>query len=207
MLVKDLIADNVRPILNDPNGTRWPDGTLLKFWNEGQRAAIVVKPAITATRATIDCVAGVVQSIPATGIVLIDVESNHDGSNPGAATSYLSESVLDDIFPGWRAETPAAGVLYYCHDSDAEPKKFKIYPPSPAGATDKLQILYGDEPTDCTINGVNGGGVDSQVEIGNEYGLALCEFTLFRAFAQQKEEGSQALAEGHLAKFMAAIGG
>lgn len=172
------LINRARTILQDAEGTRWPDIELLGWINDGQREAILVKPSANARNLSVRLVQGTRQSLPADGVQLIDVVRNMGaaGTDPGKAVRIVLREVLDAQVPDWHSETPASSIKHYVY-SVLDPQTFYVYPPS--NGLGYVELVYGALPADVTIQG--------SISLGDIYANALLDYVLYRAYSKDSE--------------------
>lgn len=175
------LINRARTILQDAEGTRWPDLELLGWINDGQREAILVKPSANARNLSVRLVQGTRQSLPADGVQLIDVVRNMGaaGTDPGKAVRIVLREVLDAQVPDWHSETPASSIKHYVY-SVLDPQTFYVYPPS--NGLGYVELVYGALPADVTIQG--------SISLGDIYANALLDYVLYRAYSKDSEFSS-----------------
>ena len=172
------LINRARTILQDAEGTRWPDLELLGWINDGQRESILVKPSANARNLSVRLVQGTRQSLPADGVQLIDVVRNMGaaGTDPGKAVRIVLREVLDAQVPDWHSETPASSIKHYVY-SVLDPQTFYVYPPS--NGLGYVELVYGALPADVTIQG--------SISLGDIYANALLDYMLYRAYSKDSE--------------------
>ena len=62
------IIDRASIILQDSTHVRFPEQELLKFFNDAQKEVVLLRPDANMQNATMTCVAGSKQTIPAAGL-------------------------------------------------------------------------------------------------------------------------------------------
>lgn len=193
------VLSKASTILQD-NGTRWPQSELLGYLNEGQRAIVAIKPESGAVTASVQLVAGTRQSIPASGISLLEVRRNMGaaGTTPGKAIKIASREVLDAFRSGWASDTAKSEVVNFMFDPKT-PRTFDVYPPQPSPAS-YVEMVYSCIPTDCVIGGM--------ILLDDIYEIPLLEWVVYRAYLKDAEFSENAnLAMVHLNAFTQAITG
>jgi hypothetical protein len=136
------VINQARVLLNDPDAVRWTDAELLAWLNGGQLQIVAVRPDMKTATVDLTLVAGVEQSIPTTGLRLIDVKRNVDGP----AVTLVSRDQLNEFDPDWYVADPSDYIRHFMFD-DAVPKAFEVYPPANAGQ--KVRVVHSVVPTDC----------------------------------------------------------
>jgi hypothetical protein len=82
-------------ILQDASQVRFPQAELMTFLNDAQREIVLHRPDSKTVNASVTCVAGSKQSLPSTGLRLVDVVRN-DG---GRAITQIARKILDETLP------------------------------------------------------------------------------------------------------------
>lgn len=188
--------------LQDLTGTRWPASELVRYLNDAQRAIVTKRPDAKATRVTHTCVAGAVQTLPATAQSLIDIHTN--ASN--RAVTKVDRAILEATERNWMGATQ--GVPVHFMHALTEPRTFYVYPPATVGTT--LACVFSNYPTDVSAPSAPGklaSTVSGDIDVPDEYEAALLHFVLFRAYSKDAEFGGNAqLASQHYQLFKAEIG-
>lgn len=197
ILTKDQI------ILQDTTGIRWPiDGELLGWLNDGQREVVLHKPESCVKNESVALTVGATkQTIPATGIMLMDVTRNMGsaGSTPGKAVRLVSRDVLDAQRPDWHSDANAAGAIQHFMYDPRDPKTYYVYPKAPATAH-YLEVVYSSAPVDCATTAAT-------IGIDDIYANALVDYVLYRAYSKDAEYAQNAnLAIAHYTAFANALG-
>lgn len=208
ILAKDLV-DSVEQTLQDETNTQWTALELLNYLNEGQLFIVGLKPNAYSTTASFVLVAGVKQSIPATGIELIDVHANlgTDGLTPGREIWSASLEELRRTDPVWRTKTAAAEVTDWMR-IEGDRRNFYVRPPQPTGASAQnyIEATYSLIPANATISGVGGGVSDSNITLDDVYRETLRTYMLFRAHSKETESSNGAMADKYLDLCLKSLG-
>jgi len=143
------IVDRAEIILQDATNVRWPEEELTYWLNDAQRAIVLLKPDASAVNAAVLLVAGAKQTIPTSGVQLLDIIRNMgvDGSTPGRAITQVERRILDEQRPEWHTETASAVVKHYMFD-ERNPRNFYVYPQQPAVSPGYVEMLYSSTPAD-----------------------------------------------------------
>lgn len=190
--------------LQDNTSIRWPVSELVRYLNDGQREVVLYRPDSMVTNATVSCVAGTKQSLPANGAKLIEVVRNASGAKK--AVRLTNREILDAQTPGWHNLPGSVDVLHYMYDP-RDPRVFYVYPP--ATATAQLDIVYAAYPTDITepADGALYTAVTGNIGLPDIYGNVLQDYILYRAYTKDSEyAGNAARAQAHYAAFANALG-
>lgn len=198
ILVQTLI-NRARVVLQDADGTRWPDLELLASINDGQRESVLIKPSAYTRNVPVQLASGTRQTLPSDGVQLIDVVRNlgQAGSTPGRAVRIVLREVLDAQIPDWHSETPVSAIKHYTY-SVLDPKTFYVYPPS--NGQGYVELVYGALPPDATLQG--------SISLDDIYANALVDYVLYRAYSKDSEfSADQNRATYHQNAFVSALVG
>jgi len=197
------IVNRARKIIQDDTGIRWPDAECLDWLNDGQREIVLLRPEANVVNATVALIAGTKQTIPATGIQLLDIVRNMVGAGmltPGRVIRLVDREVLDSTIPAWHSDAAAANgeVQHYIFDG-RDPKTFYVYPQAPA-VPNGLEIVYSASPTDVAT-------VAGAIAIDDIYANALLDYILYRSYSKDAEfSGNAQRAVGHYSAFGNSLG-
>lgn len=187
MLAKSVI-DAVDDLLQDEDGTRWPRTQRLRWLNEGQLAIVSVRPDAKAAMLDVTLVAGVMQTIPATAIRLLDVPRNKNGRG----ITLVSREVMTDLNTHWYTAASSKVIKHFAHDPRI-PKEFDVFPQAAVGAV--VQARCSIVPTDCATE-------NSNMDLDDTYKPALVNWICHRAFARDAEApASQMRSQGFFDAF------
>lgn len=194
------IVGRATTILQDTTNVRWPQDELLKWLNDGQREIVLLKPDAYSKVETVTLVAGTKQTLPAAGVMLLDVVRNMgtDGSTPGRAIRLVDREIMDAQNATWHADSASSSVIHYIYNPNA-PKTYYVYPPQPSSNFGQVEIIYSASPSDVTIN--------QTVTIDDIYANALLDYILYRAYSKDADyAGNAQRAVVHYQAFMASLG-
>ena len=177
MLASEIIS-NVRTVLNDSTGVHWTDPELLGWINDAQLTVAIVRPDSVSATESITLSAGSKQSIPATGIRLLDVIRN----TGGRAIRIVERETLDLFDPAWHTAKPSTSIKHYVYDNRV-PMDFYVYPPASAGQ--QVEITYSKMPTKVTA-------ASDAVAIPEIYKDIMVNYVLFRAYSKDAEHAANA---------------
>lgn len=167
------IVDRAQVTLVDVAGVRWPDAELLSAVSDAQREICAVRLDAYTKLANIPLVAGTRQSLPADGLLLVELTRNMgSGSTPGAALRKVPRQLMDAQTPGWHTTTPAAVASDYTYDP-LTPKTFYVYPPSTGSV--QVEALYGALPPAMAA-------LTDTLSIDDTYAIPVLDYVLYRAF-------------------------
>lgn len=168
------IVNGAALTLVDVSHVTWSAAELLGYLNEGIRATAFVKPDMVPKQVFVTLAAGVLQSIPADGIALLDIQQNEIS---GRVVTLVNQQLLDECQRFWPAGTREVDVEHYTADSRT-PRQFKVYPPN--DGTGSVEIKYGSVPAALTSQG-------DALPVPDTYQAALTNFVLARAYAKNTQ--------------------
>ena len=177
------IVDRAETILQDTTNITWPALELIDWLNAGQIEIVLLKPEASVTNESIVLVvAETKQSLPTTGIQLLDIVRNMGtsapGNTPGRAIRLIKRRVLDEQVPDWHSEAGDAVVKHFMFD-DRDPKHFYVYPPQPAATPGYVEVIYSSAP--ATVAAGN------DISIDDVYANALLDYILYRAYSKDAD--------------------
>lgn len=182
-----------RTLLDDagqPSGgeKRWTLPELLEWLGAGIRELVKFKPDAAVKNQDFSLAAGVKQSLPSDGQLLVDVRGKTSAITP------VSLVDMDHSLFGWRA-VAAGTTIHYMHD-ERDPHVFYVYPPAVASAV--VEIVYGFIPdyTDAS----------DPIPVDDNYDVPLYDFVLARAYEKNSKRGDKEKSLRHDQKFAAGIG-
>jgi len=196
------IISSARNVFHDSTGVRWPDSECLEWLNNGQRAIVNLRPEASVLNETMVLVAGTKQTIPASGIQLIDVIRNMVGAGqltPGGVIRLVDREVIDSTVPTWHSDTAAANgeVQHYVFDG-RDPKTFYVYPQS--AGVNGVELIYSVSPADVAA-------VGNVITLDDIYSNALLDYILYRGYSKDAEyAGNISRASGHYQAFINSLG-
>lgn len=195
------LVSRAATLIQDATNIRWPTTELIDWLNDGQREIVLLKPQASVKNESVQLTTGSTkQSIPAAGVMLIDVARNMGaaGSTPGDAIRVTSREVLDAQKPTWHSDANTDGKIKHYMFDPRDPKTFYVYPKAPATAW-YVELIYSASPTDCSAGGA--------IQIDDIYANALLDYVLYRAYSKDAEYAQNAqLAVAHYQAFSNSIG-
>lgn len=212
------IIGKAQILLQDPDATRWPLAELVGWFNDAQREVLLHRPEANAVTESFQLAQGVQQTLPASGVCLINVTRNlgYSANGSGRPIRAVSREVMDAQNPSWPFDpafsAPTSGTLTAAHGarnfmySPLVPKKFSIYPQAPNPATNAwyIEINYSKLPTDIALSG---GAVAGNLGIDDIFANAIVDYVLFRAYSKDAEYAKNAqLAVAYYTSFANAVG-
>ena len=197
-----IIADKVEILLQDETNVRWTEAELLGWINSGQREVAIAKPNALTSNTTMQLTASATkQTIPATGIQLMEVVRNMgaDGLTPGRAITGIDRSVLDMTIPTWHSDANAAGAVKHFTFDPRDPKTFYVYPKAPATAL-YIELIISTNPTQLA-------SMASNIAYDDIYETVLIDYVLYRAYGKDsKHTSNMQRSTNHYQAFQNALG-
>lgn len=194
-LVSTIVAQ-VSKLLNDADRVRWPEIDLVYWVNEAIKQIVILMPDSNAVTQEIQLVAGTKQSLPADGIRLIDVLRNTGvaGDVPSSPIRIVERDILDTLLPNWHKDRSSLVAKNFVFD-ERNPKTFYVYPPSRAQFID---VVYSKMPTTLVLA--------DDLAMFDIYSASIINYLLYRAYAKDTEEGSEARSRSYQQSFYTSIG-
>jgi len=192
--------------LQDTTSVRWPVAELVRYLNDGQREIVLYRPDAMVTNATVTCVAGTKQSLPALGSKLIEVIRNSASTSAKKSIRMINREILDAQTPGWHNITGSVDILHFMYDP-RDPRVFYVYPPATTSA--QVDIVYSSYPSDITepADGALYSAVAGNISVPDIYGNVLGDYILYRAYTKDSEyAGNAGRAQAHYTAFANALG-
>lgn len=187
-------------ILQDTTKVRWLEDELVGWLNDGQREAVLIRPAASVSNVPFALAGGkTLQTLPADGLMLIDVPRNMgaDGATPGNAVRICSREILDAQRPTWHSDANSLGYVQHFVYDPRDPKNFYVYPKAPA--TWYVQLAYSCSPATVAMG--------QAISIDDIYANVLVDYVLYRAYSKDAEyAGNAQRAIGHYAAFQNSLG-
>jgi len=178
-----ILASNIigkaQVLAQDTSAVRWTLSELLGWLNDGQREIATIRPSAYSKIASVPLVAGTRQTLPADGLVFVELWRNMGvgGATPGQAVRKVSRWLLDSHTPSWHSQTQSAVVQNYAFEP-ISPKTFYVYPPSTG--TTQVEILYEATPPDIPTSA-------SVISLDDVYANALLDYVLYRMYSKDIE--------------------
>lgn len=200
-----LVIETVAHDLGDLDHIHWTIDSLCRWLNAGQHDAVSRRPDLTATRAAKSLSAGVVQSLPADAVGLLDVPRNTSGTK--RAIRKVDRDLLDRFQPGWPAFSGVTEIRHYCYDP-RDPLKFEVYPPA-ASSGASVDLVYTAKPADIAVVTPPSTfeNVAGNIGLPDWTWPALVAYIKYRAYSREGEPtSSQPLAAAQLAAYADILG-
>jgi hypothetical protein len=180
------IIDKASLLLADVSQSFWLVSELLGWLNDGQRDIATVIPQANVKNSAVQLVAGVKQSLPSDGILLLDIPHNLGslGTTVGTLINHVPKEIMLKRIPGWTT-TMANGIVKHYVYSVSDPLIFYVYPPQPA-APKYVECVYSAIPS--LITNAN---VGTKITIPDYFQTELLDYVLYRAFSKDFDNSAQ----------------
>lgn len=184
-LTTTAVTDRVGILLQDTTAIRWPVAERLQYASDAIREICAFKPDAAVKTAVASLVAGTKQSLPADGVMLVDVTRNMGvgGATPGRAPRLVTREILDAQLPNWHNGTPAAEVIHYTFDAQNQ-KSYYVYPPQPAAGQGSLELVYAAVPTELAEG--------AALPLDDTWLPAIVNYVLYRCYSKDAEYAANA---------------
>ena len=194
------VLDRASIILQDTTHVRFPNEELLKFFNDAQKEVVLHRPDAKMVNENLALVNGSKQTLPATGLRLIDVVRNVNGRS----VTQVDRKILDETLPNWHESTAGTNKIEHFIYDPADPKNFYVYPKGASG-THSLEVIYSTAPSDVAISNFT---TDTTViGVDDVYANALLDYILYRAYQKDSEfAGNVQRAQMHYQSFATSLG-
>jgi len=173
-IVASIILDSVATTLLDEDGVAYPASDLLGYLTEALRTTAFVKPDMYVLQEAVTLAAGIQQTLPATGIALLDIPQNVSGR----VITQVDLALLDEANRFWPRGTQQAEVEHFTADPRT-PRIFKVYPPN--NGTGVVLIMYGAVPPAITSS-------SQEIPVPDSYQYALTCFVLSKAYGKNSKK-------------------
>lgn len=200
MQASDIIS-RARELLHDTSATpRWSDAELLSWVSDGQRRVVRLRPKLYVKTTQHQLQPGVLQSLPADGMLLHEVTRNlgTTGSTPGRSITRVEKRALDIINPDWPSDAADDVVQRYIYDPGA-PLQFYVYPPQPA-APSFVEIVYTPVPPVVS-------NLTDQLVVPDDVGPIILDYVMYRALSRDAPSGDNAAATQYYNGFLSGVNG
>ncbi|MEY2655268.1 MAG: Burkholderia virus Bcepil02 [Pseudomonadota bacterium] len=198
------VIAEVRPIINDAGGVRWPDAELLRLTYSAYLEIFAAQPEAFARDVGMLCAQGPFQTLDGTfplGTKLLDIIANCDANTlplPGNV-ERTTRTDLDRQIPNWATATASNTTRYWAHD-ERDPLRFVVYPPRVnASPTEFLLVRVAQAPSLPT-------NTSSPAECGDEWQPAVRDYLCGMAMLKDDTFATTPMAGQYLARFDRAIG-
>jgi len=197
-LAVSLISAEVRNLINDDSGDRVSTDEMLRWINDGILEVVNNRPDAYVKNVSISLVSGTKQSIPADGILLVDVVRmmGANGTTPGRVVRRIARLALDETNANWHSVTAVPDPTHFIYD-EIDPKNFYVFPAS--DAANQIEIRYSAAPVALTT-------IDGVLPIDDTYKPALTSYVAARCLSKDDKYMVNGEAAGHYEVFMNAMG-
>jgi len=198
-ILASTIVTTTAAILQDTGYDRWSQAELLGYLNSIQKLAVLLKPNIYVTNEAVVCVAGTKQTIPSTGVQLINIICNMgtDGATEGRAVVKGDLDLFNVVERDWHSTTASATTELFFFDGQ-DPKVFYVYPPQPSSSPGYLLLAYSAIPSDVLIGGA--------ISLDDIYEDAIKNGILYLAYSRDTDALSQDQARMYFELFVSQLG-
>ena len=193
------IIDKAAIQLADLINVRWTRAELLSWLNMAQQALILAIPEASAATALVTTVAGVKQSIPSNGWILLSANRNMgvSGTASGRSLEETRKEVLTKSNPSWASDTATSVATSYFY-TPLDKTVFWIYPPADS-SSNKIEVTYSVLPTVMAVE-------TTVISVNDIYEPILLDYVLYKACMKDAEYAPGVeLAKGYLATFSTLI--
>lgn len=173
-IAASVILNSVATTLLDEDGIAYPASDLLGYLNEALRTTAFVKPDMYVLQTSVSLVAGILQTLPAVGIALLDIPQNASGR----VVTQVDLALLDEANRFWPRGTQQAEVEHFTADPRT-PRIFKVYPPN--DGTGVVEMMYGAVPAALT-------SAADEIPVPDSYQYALTCFVLSKAYGKNSKK-------------------
>ena len=209
-LAKDII-NRAKIVLQDTSssGTRWPNSELQDWLNDAHKEVVLYRPDANTVNEEFTPVGNSSkQSIPATGLRLIEVIRNTAVSSNFKAIRLIQRSILDDQVPAWHNAVAGVNIEHWVYD-ERDPKNFYLYPRPTTLA--RIELIYSTVPAQISIvnadETLTAAAATVVIGIDDIYANALLDFILYRAYNKDAEfAGNATRAQVHMMAFASSLG-
>lgn len=193
MTPQDIIPP-VRRVLNDENASsyRWSDAELLGWINACINVMVDLRPDLFSAQETHVCTAGPRQEVTFDRVRLVqEVVRITDG----AAILPVDREVFDRYNPSWYTGSSGPAANWMPHP--ASPKRFYLYPPSPAGQHVEVVYIRAHVPITAITDTIN---------LPENYAPAIQAFVVYRAESKDDEQINTSRAQAFMSDFAGMVG-
>jgi hypothetical protein len=179
-LASDYISD-AAGLYGDADFDRVTELTWIKHLNASIRALILVRPDAGAQTDNLELVAGVLQTLPATALRMLDITRNMgtDGRTAGKIITPADRKHLDYSNLLWPAATGDTEIDNFSYDKE-NPRIFYVTPPVHATTSVFVEIQVSQLPTAVAASGDDPG-------INDVFFEPLIQYMLYKAFSTDDE--------------------
>ncbi len=173
------VIDRVNFVIQDTTNVRWTTAEMFQWTTEAQNEIVKRRPGANVINGNISLVAGTKQSLPVTGLVLLDVVRNMGsaGSTAGNAIRMVDRRILDEQTPSWHSSASNAVIKHAMFDA-RNPNTFYVYPP--AATPTFIECVYSASVTAVAAVGDN-------LTLNDIYLAPVVDWVLYRCYSKDTE--------------------
>jgi len=194
----DYILDAAE-LYGDVGYDRVDEDTWIKYLNASIRALILVRPDAGAETANVQLVAGVLQSLPATALRMLDITRNMgaDGLTAGKIVTPVKRRHIDYSNLLWPAATGDTEIDNFSYDKE-NPRIYYVTPPVHAVTAVYVEMQVSQLPTAITVTGDDPG-------INDLFFEPLVQYMLYKAYSADDESVEFQKAMAYFQTFMSLL--
>lgn len=199
------VLDTVEKKIQDESNADWSVSDLLNLYNLTLREIVKLSPRAYSVFETFKMVSGAKQSLPASGLTLIDVAANMgtDGATPGRSPRGISMQVLASYLPDWREETAVAEIKHFIPIPET-PNQFWVFPQS--DGTGYLQCHFSKTPPTTTYDADDNYRAET-IPLSDEYLNGIINGMLYMAYDDDSDiPGNTPRSAMYYGRFLQSIG-
>jgi hypothetical protein len=176
----DYITD-AADLYGDVDGDRIDSDKWIKYLNASIRALILVRPDAGAQTANVQLVPGVLQTLPATALRLLDITRNMgvDGLTAGKIVTPADRKHLDYSNLLWPAATGDTVIDNFSYDKE-NPRIYYVTPPAHATTAVYVEMQVAQLPTAVALS-------TDELGINDVFFEPLVQYMLYKAFITDDE--------------------
>ena len=180
-LVSEYIL-NAAELYGDVGYDRVDEDSWIKYFNAAVRALILVRPDAGATTASVQLVAGVIQTLPAAYLRLLDISRNmgSDGNTAGKIITPTARKHLNYANLLWPAASGDTAIDSFSYDKN-NPLRYYVSPPVSSDTDVYVEMVASKLPTTVTATGDASG-------INDVFFEPIIQYMLFKAFSADDED-------------------
>lgn len=167
------LIDRASYLLEDTSNVTWTRTELLGWVNEAQTQVVAYAPGANTSRVSLPLVAGTLQTLPSSTLVLIDVPRNVSGP----AIRVTSREVLDNAPTDWHTATSDKFVRNYVYDANDQ---YSFYVSPPNNGAGAVVAVVAQVPTVVTSEG-------QTLDVDDSYSAAVVNYVAYRAYSKDTD--------------------
>lgn len=209
MRARDIMS-RARVLLQDEDSVRWPLTELADWINDGLREVAKQVPSAFARTEDIPLAEGVKQTLPTGYVRMLRPVSNapFEGADraPRRVVTVVDRRTLDAVQPDWHSERRRSQQARHVMFDEADPRTFYVYPSN--DGTGRLRAVVAARPVPVAAAGAADaiGSYAAEVGVDDQYGNALVDYVLYRAFSKDAQfAGSIQRAAALFSQFAGAV--